>query len=697
MTISRIAAAVLLALGAVNAENMSAQQTAQPAQTPPPAASPDSQEPVRPDQQPTFRAGVSFVRVDVIVTDKKGEPVGNLSLDDFEVLEDGKRQAIEQFKLIRVDGNLKPGGEPLREIRTAYDQELEAGRDDVRLFVIFLDDYHTRAISALSVKDPLTRFIQTQLGPTDLVAIMYPLTPLDAVQFTRNHGSIVSAIQRFEGRKFDYLPRNQFEEQYANYPTEVVEQIRNQVVMTALRGLSVRLGSLREGRKAIIYVSEGLGGMLPPSMRNADAQAPTAGITRADTPYEESAAFFAQTDLMNQLREVYGAANRNNAAIYTLDPRGLATNEFHIDEPGVSAARDRRILAETQDTLRAMAEETDGRAIVNRNDLAKGLEQVVRDSSAYYLIGYNSSQAPADGKFHEIKVRVKRPGVQVRARKGYIAPTLDDLKRATAPPKPAAPKPVQQALASLSQPAVAGRVVRSWIGTARGENGRTRVTYVWEPVPAAPGVRRDQAARVSLLAADAQGELVFRGRVPDGNGPAPVGASPTGAAGAPSAQPRQITFEAAPGKLELRISVEAAAGGVLDNEVRELVVPDLSAAPLILSTPRVFRARTVRDVQALAADPAAVPVPGRDFSRTERVIIRFDVHGTGTLPAPTAALLNRAGQRMTAIPVASAPAGGSHQIDLALGSISPGEYLIEISVTGNGTEVKELVPLKVGS
>ena len=72
------------------------------------------------------------------------------------------------------------------------------------------------------------------------------------------------------------------------------------------------------------------------------------------------------------------------------------------------------------DTLRELAENTDGRAIVNRNDLAAGMKQIIRDSSAYYLVGYNSTQAPTDGKFHEIKVRVKRPGVQVRASQGLL-------------------------------------------------------------------------------------------------------------------------------------------------------------------------------------------------------------------------------------------------------------------------------------
>src|SRR5690606_6925150 len=125
--------------------------------------------------------------------------------------------------------------------------------------------------TAMSVRSALTRFVQTELRPTDMVAVMTPLTPVDAISFTRNVDSVVSAIESFEGRKFIYEPRNQFEAQYARYPTEVVEQIRNDVVMTALRGAAVRLGALREGRKTIVYVSEGLTAMLPPQLRNADA------------------------------------------------------------------------------------------------------------------------------------------------------------------------------------------------------------------------------------------------------------------------------------------------------------------------------------------------------------------------------------------------------------------------------------------
>jgi VWFA-related protein len=669
------------------------QQQAEPPATPPAQATPpapgDAQQP-----QPVFRAGVNFVRVDVIVNDNKGEPVTNLTQTDFEVLEDGKPQTIEQFRLIRVDGNPRPGEPPPRELRNRIDEEIEISKDDVRLFVLFLDDYHVRLGNSISVKEPLTRFVQTQIRPNDVVGIMYPLTPLDGITFTRNPATVISAIERFEGRKFDYRPRNLFEEQYARAPSEIVEQIRNQVVMTALRGLSTRLGGLREGRKAIIYVSEGLTAMLPPQLRVADASlgplgnpGPRSPMTGENSQREETASFFAQSDLYSQMRDVFTAANRNNAAIYSLDPRGLTPFEFGIDE-AVGPNQDRRTLQMTQDTLRSLSDETDGRAIVNRNDLLPGLAQVVRDSSFYYLLGYNSTLAPSDGKFHEISVRLKRRGLDVRARKGYWALTAEEIVRAKTPTVET-PKPVQNALASISTSVQAGKYVRTWLGTSRGEGGKTRVTLLWEPLPQSPGLRREQPlpGRVSVIAADPKGDLVFRGRVPEA-----VANTPAAPASTPG--PQRITFEAAPGPLELRMNVEEATGGTLDSEIRTITVPDLTATEAAISTPRVHRARTVRDFQTIAADPAAVPAVARDFSRTERLLIRFEVYGNAT---PTAILMNRNAQKMADVPVSASAVSGTHQIDLSLAAIAAGEYVLEITAKGATGEAKELIPLRIGS
>jgi hypothetical protein len=128
--------------------------------------------------------------------------------------------------------------------------------------------------------------------------------------------------------------------------------------------------------------------------------------------------------------------------------------------------------------------------------------------------------------------------------------------------------------------------------------------------------------------------------------------------------------------------------------VRRIAVPDFTSPDAIVSTPRVHRARTAREMQQLTADAAAVPVAQREFSRTERLLIRFDVYGGG---AASAALLNRNGQKMSDLTVTPATAGGTHQIDVALNSIAAGEYLVEITVKGATAETKELVAVRVTS
>ncbi|HEY6359465.1 MAG TPA: hypothetical protein VIX63_00100, partial [Vicinamibacterales bacterium] len=145
----------------------------------------------------------------------------------------------------------------------------------------------------------------------------------------------------------------------------------------------------------------------------------------------------------------------------------------------------------------------------------------------------------------------------------------------------------------------------------------------------------------------------------------------------------------------LRMSVEGAGGGgVLDQEIRKIAIPDFTSPESVISTPRVHRARNARELQVVSTDAAAVPVAGREFSRTDRLLIRFDVYGGAT---PSAVLMNRAGQKMADLPVTPAKVGGSHQIDVGLNSVAAGEYLVEISVKGATTETKELVAVRITS
>jgi VWFA-related protein len=232
-----------MALG-LRAQNAPAQQPPAPAPAQDPAA-----------QTPIFRTDINVVRVDVIVTDRQGNPVHDLKPEDFEVTEDGKPQKIDTFKLINIAENLEAVPETPRAVRNAIDEQTEAARDDVRLFAIFLDDYHVRLGNSMRAREIIAQFVENQLFPMDLAGIMYPLWSINDVRLNRDRKELATGIRQFTGRKYDYTPRNQFEENYVHYVSTIeAERIRNDVTLTALKALIVRLGGMTERRKAIIII-----------------------------------------------------------------------------------------------------------------------------------------------------------------------------------------------------------------------------------------------------------------------------------------------------------------------------------------------------------------------------------------------------------------------------------------------------------
>ena len=659
------------------------QQQSQPPPDPP--QPPAGQNP----QRPTFRGSINFVSVDVIVSDKDGNPILDLKPEEFSVSEDGKAQKIEQFSIVKIDPLDQVEGPTNSAIRSEADEQREASRPEVRLFTILLDDYHVRRGNDMAVRKPLIDFIQNQLAPADMVAIMYPMTPVNDISFTRNRAALISAIEKFEGRKFNYTARNSFEEQYTFYPASTVERIRNQITLGALEAAALRMGALREGRKSIIFVSEGLTESLPPQLNDPVAALPGIGNpnrNNAQAVTSEREDWERKTDLLSELRRVFQTVNTQNTSIYSVDPRGLAVFEYGINE-GVGLQQDSQGLKTSLDTLYTLSNNTDGRAIVNRNDLAVGMKQIIRDSSGYYLLGYTSSAAPTDGRFHEIKVRVTRRGVQVRARRGYWALTNEDVARVMAPPKPPPPAAVTKALTTLAEPP-GGRPARFWIGTSRGETGRSRVTFVWEP-GMIEGARAQgaPAARVQLTAVAADGRPVFRGRIPEAAAPA---ATATVASGGIA------NFEVPPGQLQLRMTVESEDGQVLDSSTRELTVPDYTTVQVSLGTPRLYRGRTARDIQSLRSDVTAAPAVERVFSRQERLLIRVESYGPGgSTPAVTGKLLNRAGAMMSELPLQPG-ANGRFETEVPLSALAAGEYLIELTAKSESGTAQDTIAFRVG-
>ncbi len=677
----------LVALGVTGA----AQQPpdAQPAGTPQPSEAsdpapdqaPDGQD--DPDGQPVFRSEINFVRVDAIVTDDDDNFVLDLTADDFEILEDDALQQIESFELVEITGEPDPSLPPPSSIRNEYDQEREAARPDSRIFVFFLDDYHVRDGNAMRMTAPLVEFVQTELAPTDLVAVMYPMTPMFDVRLTRDHAQIIRALQAFEGRKYNYDPRNTYEQAYAYYPTTQVERIRNDVSLSGLKALAIHLGGLREGRKSIIVLSEGYSNWVPPQLRDQSAAGgglrssqrydPFAGVNRG----EQSSQFFEDAEMRLNLMWAADVANKNNTSLYMVDPRGLAIYEYDLSTVPIETQTDGRVLRALQDTLYVLADETDGRAIVNRNDVGPGLAQIVRDQSAYYLLGYTSAEAPIDGKFHEIEVRVNRPDVKIRARPGYYPLTEENAARVLAPPKPEVPKAVDIALAKLAEP-TRGRLVRTWVGTRRGDNGKTKVTFVWEPVGTGQSQRSESASQVMLMAMSDSGAY-FRGEVPSRGNESP-----------------RADFEADPGELELNAAIEDEYGDVLDRAVNEVTIPDFTGTDVALSTPAVHRAQNELQLRQLVDNPDALPTATRFFRRTEALLVRVEAYTPGNMPSVvTAKLLSREGTPMRDLPVEAPSAGEQHQLTLQLAPFPRGDYLIEISAASGDDAASTLVAFRI--
>jgi hypothetical protein len=152
-----------------------------------------------------------------------------------------------------------------------------------------------------------------------------------------------------------------------------------------------------------------------------------------------------------------------------------------------------------------------------------------------------------------------------------------------------------------------------------------------------------------------------------------------------------VTFDAVPGPMQLRLSVEGADAQVLDAESREITIPDLASAATVFGTPAIYRARTVRDVQLLRTNRDGTPTAIREFRRTDRLLVRIPTYTTP--PAVSAKILNRTGQAISELQVSID--GSDAVFEALLAALPTGDYILEISAAG--TDVKELVAFRITS
>jgi VWFA-related protein len=653
---------------------VSAAAFATAAQQPPPA-----QDPQKP---PIFRAEANFVRVDVYPS-SDGRPVLDLTAEDFQVFEDGVPQTIASFEHVLIEAG---GPQTARiEPNTIEQSRQAAANPRNRMFVLFLDTHHVTIDGAWHSREPLIRMVDSILGDDDLVGIMTPEMSASDVVFGRKTEVLASGLRYKDpwGERHR-LRRHPREEMYEKcYPWEqtrgVVKEMaarrHERTTLDALNELVHYLAGIREDRKAIVTVTEGWllfrpnpdlarprdlpDGSREPISTGPDVYVgpdgrlrmggadPTAFNVADKAECDRDRVYLSQMNNWDYAREIMDAANRWNASFYTIDPRGLPVFDTPLGPaPPPPPHVQFEMVRERHDAMRILADNTDGMAIMNSNDLDAGLKRISDDLTSYYLLGYYTTNTAHDGKFRSISVSVSRPGVDVRARRGYRAATEEEVRAARDAAGPAVPPEVaavQAAIAGLSRL----RSVTSFRIHAAPAGAGSPVVWVAGEIRPVPGQRAlgDGATVEIQVSGAASGSARVALEAGQRSFLAPV--------------TLDGPFEA--GSLDVRARIP---GGALTDTTR-----------LEAHTPVPLLSR-----RGPATGNRWEPAGSPQFSRTER--LRLELPAEGDEAPGEARVLDRNGQPL-GLPVTMGERTderGTRWItaEITLAPLAPGDYVVEL-------------------
>jgi VWFA-related protein len=393
------------------------------AQAPDPAK-PQPQSPSQSPDKPTFKVQVDLVTNDVMVRDAEGNFVPDLTKEDFEIYEDGVKQDIVSMTLShggRVTNVMAPPPPPPPE---GIILPPSRPKNDVsgRIFLFFVDDLHLQFHNTGRVRELFKKISKQLVHEGDMFGIVSSGPSSIAVDMTYDRARLDEAIKKMAGNELkpsDIIngPTG------SDGPSEV--KYRAHVAFSTVNDVLTNLEQVHNRRKALVYVSDGydfnpfqdarLGLMDPnsPFAQNEFAKGQnqmnqqSGGSTGPDalTQQQQQGEEFADADLARELGDLTRSANRANATIYTIDPRGLVGGS-DIDEQ-VDPTQWNDYIRKSQDSLRVLAEETGGIAVVNQNDFDKALKRIDAETSDYYVLGYYSTNPDPLKKRRNIEIKVK--------------------------------------------------------------------------------------------------------------------------------------------------------------------------------------------------------------------------------------------------------------------------------------------------
>jgi VWFA-related protein len=566
-------------------------------------------------QPPTFRTGVEVIQLDVSVLSKDRTPVRGLVAGDFTVLENGKPQRVVTLSTVEATDR-----DPVRSAWMRYATHDVAANDladelgNGRLFAVVIDDMNLPPDDSdiLLAARAAARHVIDSLGPSDRAAVVFAQDAGKSQDFTDDRGKLVDAVDRLQPHApFTLEPvsagpgpggadmAQRFTSLLARSPC-----MRTEPAVPALDAVTSRLATVPGRRKTLFYIGVGV----PIGSRRSCVSA-----------------------LAGAMRDVYRKAQRANVNIHAIDPGGFDAYRLYLAQQ--SAARDqeaaiagRRLppsdIRSLRDFLTTLADSTGGRAVVETDAIEPEIDRIFEEDASYYLLGYESSNPRADGKFRRVDVKVDRPGAVVRTRSGYWAaePGSQDDRRADPRPSSSA-----LALAGLTQPsAVPLRLNVTPVGRA-AQGGRlvdveATLAVRWPALRAEIG----DTLRIVRTIYDA-----------DGRASAPVQDTETVTVRPAGADETRMEFHRTvpltPGRYQFRFNVQSAWMNQSGTVYGDVEVPDPYRSPLALSGIVLGEPLTAPGDSGGARLPV-VPTTVRDFAGADRTAAFLRIFQGGDAP-----------------------------------------------------------------
>ncbi|HZJ34328.1 MAG TPA: VWA domain-containing protein [Vicinamibacterales bacterium] len=674
---------------------------------------------------PIFRSAVDAIELDAFVFDAQGNPVTDLTENDFEIIEDGQPQEIASFAVVNIpiETTVRPvaASTAVADVRTNEQPE-------GRIYLIAVDEIPGGLVPRLRLR--LRQFVEQHFGENDSAAIVYVGRgrSTDGQDFTTDRATLLRSIDKLSGgfgaSDLETTVSVRDIETGANTGTvsttqaaagvgtpqatadaAAVPSVDGNVLgdreadfllrsrMRSLRSLTEFMANMHGRRKSIVYVTTGIGASVYEAL-----------------DYEGGVRSLAIEDLHGAIT----AATRGNVSIYPLDPGGItpgrdASEEAPPASDNTVAVSSNTAIGRMQD-LRGLADATGGFAIVDTNNYKDAFTRVVRENSTYYVLGFTTSTPRTDGRFHKVQIRVKRPGLEVRSRGGYLAP----LHRKT-PIITRASTLAPAIIDALQSPiAVAGVPIRVFAAPYKASDLQAKVAITAEFGVEALNLVQRQGRLVGDLAVairptSADGRLLAGQRHEMQLALKPESYALTRTRGV-----RVVTeMPLAPGHYQLRIAGGSTTGRA-GSVTYDLEVPNYAKEPLVMSGVALTSSTAKETVTVWpAARPLDTKLPSpitaaRTFLPEETVTLYTEVYENGKRAAQpvdfNVDLRSDAGRVLSSYPAKngakeSNASGTTYGFvtPINLEGVNPGAYVLHVEARNSATKstVTRDIPIRV--